>query len=38
MLKVGDEDLVYICVAVWPKGIPKSQKDWRRAYKLGSTR
>jgi len=31
---ISDEDLVYICVAVWPKGIPKGQKEWKRAYKL----
>lgn len=29
----SDEDLVYIYVAVWPEGIPKDEKEWRKAYK-----
>ena len=28
----SDEDLIYIYVAVWPGGIPKEQKSWRKAY------
>lgn len=29
---IGDEDLVYIYVAIWPKGIPEKEKEWKKAY------
>ncbi len=28
------DELVYVYVSVWPKGIPAADKDWTKAWKL----
>jgi len=33
VVTLGDRELVYIYVSVWPEGIPEDRREWRSAYK-----